>query len=161
MGDEMEGALLKMLESSGASSGLIVAAFLVTNLFTFLTARGTSKDKNKTDLLATTITRQNTLDERQQKMMDDLQEEINRVKSDMMVIKSEADKQQKRNDVLSQKYSNLLENNHSLQTLVLQLRQEKNELSEQVKDLIEKNTGLVEQVRLLTEQMTNKKKGQS
>lgn len=153
----MDAIWSKLFESGGVSGIWIVIAFLISNVVSFLTARGTSKDKAKSDLLATTIKRQDALDKRQQQMMDDLQEEIRRVKVEMGTMQKEAAQQQKRNSTLSEKYTNLLQENHSLQAIVIQMQKEKDELNIIVKELGDKNTRFMEQIRLLTEEIRKKR----
>lgn len=146
-----------LFESNGVDGVWIVVAFLVSNVLTFLSTRGKSKDASKSDLLTKTIQRQDTLDKRQQDMMDDLQEEIKRVKDEMNTMRTEATQQQKRNNQLSEKYTNLIKENHALQSLIVQLQKEKDELTRIVSELNEKNDNFVEQIRLLTEEIRRKK----
>lgn len=147
----------KLFEGGNVNGVWIVAAFVISNLISFFGARGSSKDTLKSELLTKTIERQDTLDQRQERMMDDLQEEIRRVKLEMESIQEEAQNQSQRNTALSEKYTTLLKENHSLQSLILQLQREKDDLNEIVKELGVKNSGFVEQIRLLTEEIRKKK----
>lgn len=153
----MDAVWIKLFDTEGGGNVWIVAAFVISSLLGYLTARGTSKDKVKSSMLLKTIDRQDALDIRQRGMMDDLQIEIDRVKTEMVGIREESKRQQKTNFNLSEKYSTMLKENHSLQSLIVQLQADKDELNEIVKELAGQNASLLKKIEQLTKEFRGKK----
>jgi chromosome segregation ATPase len=117
--------------------GLIVIVIVViaTAFLTFLGTRLSSKDKVQTTLVEQTVARQKTLDERQLKMMDDFQEEIARLKDEILLVRKELNQERDRNGTLERKMQELQEENRLLKGENTELKSQVEALKKELKEL--------------------------
>lgn len=106
--------------------GLIAMA--VSGVGGHLATRMTSKDKAQSNLVEQTVERQRQLDERQNQMMDDFCSDIDRLRAELLQVRTELSAEREHNRVLSNEMDAIKEENRKL-------RRENNILQTQVTEL--------------------------
>lgn len=93
-----------------------VSAFflLVIIVLSFVAKRFKSRDTTQSKFIEQAVNRQNALDLRQEQMMDDLQEEIDRVREEMTMLRKELNTERTRNLALEVEMRGLREANELL-----------------------------------------------
>ena len=99
---------------------LVIGTVIVTRL--------TSKDKVDSNLITQTVRRQEQLDKRQSKMMDDMQEELGRFREELIGVRKELTTERGTSLELSKKISYLEQENR-------ELKRENDELKKLIRDL--------------------------
>lgn len=112
-----------------------VIMMIFTAILSFVTTRMTSKDKVQRDLISQTVHRQQQLDERTTKLIDELQEEISTLRRELVLTREEMNEERKRNTSLESKMSELQKENKDLRHENAVLKELVNELQEQLKTL--------------------------
>lgn len=111
-----------------------VSAFflLLIIVLSFLVRRLKSRDTTQSQFIEQAVKRQNALDERQEKMMDDLQEEIDRLRNEMVMLRQELNTERKRNLTMEVEMKGLREANDALSKENVQLKRLVEELRKEL-----------------------------
>jgi len=121
-------------------AAVIVA--LIASGGTYMAVIRKSNDEVQRTMVTQAVARQQQLDERQEKMMNDLSMEIGRLKDDQLIVRKELSEERAANRVLNESMETLKDKNEQLTVTNL-------ELVRQVKELTATNLELVKQIKEL------------
>lgn len=142
---------IPLLEKSGLSGiaiAIIVVLIIFSNIVVALLSRGSSRDKIQSQLVEQTIKRQNELDIRQEKMMNDLQEELDRVRDEMVRMQVERKADKDSYSVLQSKYAELITAKLELEQKLMGLKTERTTSEGVIRGLQDKNEAITLQSHL-------------
>jgi uncharacterized coiled-coil DUF342 family protein len=112
-----------------------VTGMVLSAIISFIATRLSSKDKLQASLVEQTVSRQQQLDKRQQKMMDDQQAEIGRLRDEILLIRKAQEHAQSKNVELTAKTLHMENEIADLRQENEALRKENTELKAQLLEL--------------------------